>query len=164
MEQSLEQNPAINENLLDDAGVDLVHASGGTRFSNLLIDGIIRYLLWRFLLAPLTGVLIVAMGLYYDTVASLTLESYVFAIVYDIFFLTLQEAALGGKTIGKFITRTRAVNVDGTPINFRKALLRSVSRAVPFEAFSALGSPCYPWHDRWTSTLVIDEKASRLPM
>jgi hypothetical protein len=31
---------------------------------------------------------------------------------------------------------------------------------VPFEAFSALGTPSYPWHDKWTRTVVIDEKAS----
>ncbi|HEX9513187.1 MAG TPA: hypothetical protein VF939_22005 [Puia sp.] len=33
---------------------------------------------------------------------------------------------------------------------------------VPFEVFSALGSPCHPWHDRWTDTLVIDERLSQL--
>jgi hypothetical protein len=36
-------------------------------------------------------------------------------------------------------------------------------RLVPFEQFSALGSPSYPWHDRWTKTIVIDEKLTTLP-
>ena len=58
---------------------------------------------------------------------------------------------------------TRAVNEDGTRITFKTALLRSLSRLVPFEAFSALGAnPPYPWHDRWTGTYVIDETQSRL--
>ena len=70
------------------------------------------------------------------------------------------EALFGGKSLGKLITRTRAVNDDGTRISTGTAFLRGLSRAVPFSAFSALGTPCYPWHDRWTHTLVIDEKAS----
>ena len=28
---------------------------------------------------------------------------------------------------------------------------------IPFEAFSALGPQTQPWHDRWTSTRVIDD-------
>jgi hypothetical protein len=39
-----------------------------------------------------------------------------------------------------------------------------VYRLTPLEAFSALGSnPPYPWHDRWTNTLVIVESRSDLP-
>jgi len=162
--ESFEENPTVNENLLDDVSVDLVQASSGIRFTNLLIDGIIRYLLWRFIFARLTGILIVEMGLYVPGNSFvLIVESFFFAYLFDILFISLQEATMGGKTIGKWITRTRAVNADGTTINYRTALLRALSRAVPFEAFSALGSPCYPWHDQWTDTLVIDEKTSRLP-
>ena len=161
--KSFEENPTVNENLLDDVSVDLVQASSGIRFTNLLIDGIIRYLLWRFFIGPLVVNVIVSMGLYTGNRFGLFLQLYLFSVVFNVMIIALQEAAMGGKTIGKLITRTRAVNENGTPINFRTALLRSLSRAVPFEAFSALGSPCYPWHDRWTGTLVIDEKTSRLP-
>ena len=45
----------------------------------------------------------------------------------------------------------------------RIAFLRSLCRLVPFEPFSALKKPSYPWHDRWTRTLVIVEKLSNLP-
>jgi len=30
--------------------------------------------------------------------------------------------------------------------------------AIPFNPLSALGSPCSPWHDRWSQTMVIEEK------
>lgn len=162
--EPLEQDPTHNENLLDDVGVELIQAGGGPRFCNLLIDGIIRYLLWRFILSPLAGTLIVLMGLYTEDRFLLFLEIYVFALAFDVLILAVQEALMGGKTIGKWITQTRAVNEDGTPINFKTAFLRALSRSVPFEAFSALGSPCYPWHDRWTRTLVIDDRGSRLPV
>jgi len=157
-----EQNPTYNENLLDDMSVDLTQASSGTRFANLLIDRLILYVLWRFILGPLAVNVIVSLGLYTDDRIGLFFELYLFALVFDLLIIAIQEATMGGKTFGKLITRTRAVNENGTPINFRTALMRSLSRAVPFEPFSALGAPCYPWHDRWTRTLVIDEKTSRV--
>lgn len=71
-----------------------------------------------------------------------------------------QEAFFKGKSFGKLITRTRAVNLDGSAMTIRTAMLRALSRSVPLEAFSALGSPCNPWHDKWTKTMVMDEKTS----
>jgi len=67
------------------------------------------------------------------------------------------------KTLGKVFTNTRAINDDGSRISPKTAFLRCFSRFVPFEAFSALGNPSYPWHDRWTHTMVIDEKLTTLP-
>ena len=37
-----------------------------------------------------------------------------------------------------------------------KIVLRSLSRLVPFEAFSCLGDR--GWHDRWTQTFVVDKQ------
>ncbi|HEV8508744.1 MAG TPA: RDD family protein, partial [Chitinophagaceae bacterium] len=70
-------------------------------------------------------------------------------------YMGLIEAVFKGRSIGKLITGTIAVNNDGSRINGQTALLRGLSRAVPFNALSALGSPCYPWHDRWNKTYVV---------
>ena len=59
-----------------------------------------------------------------------------------------------GRSIGKFITGTKAVNADGSDMRVETILLRSLSRVVPFEPFSAFGG--HPWHDKWTRTHVID--------
>jgi uncharacterized RDD family membrane protein YckC len=75
--------------------------------------------------------------------------------------MSLIEAMFRGKSIGKLITGTKAVNEDGSDISFAKAFERGLARMVPFEAFSALGEPSYPWHDKWTKTFVIDEKEMR---
>ena len=75
----------------------------------------------------------------------------------------LVEALFKGKSLGKLITGTRAVNEDGSNLSAKTALLRGLSRAVPFNAFSALGTPSYPWHDKWTNSYVIDEKESNRP-
>jgi len=68
-------------------------------------------------------------------------------------YFTFMEGATGGKSIGKIITRSKAVKEDGTSITWNDALLRSLSRIVPFEPFSAFGGQ--PWHDRWTNTKVV---------
>lgn len=72
--------------------------------------------------------------------------------------MCLIEAVSGGKSIGKLITGTKAINLDGSEINFAKAFTRNMIRAIPFNAISALGNPCDPWHDRLSKTMVVDEK------
>jgi uncharacterized RDD family membrane protein YckC len=77
-------------------------------------------------------------------------------------YMALVETIFRGRSIGKFITGTKAVNEDGSSISFTTALARGFARIVPFEAFSALGNPSYPWHDKWCRTYVIDIKDSGL--
>jgi uncharacterized RDD family membrane protein YckC len=72
-------------------------------------------------------------------------------------FMSIVEAALKGKSVGKFITKTRAVNLDGSPISAGTAFARGFSRAVPFCVFSAFGDVCNPWQDKWTDTMVIND-------
>jgi uncharacterized RDD family membrane protein YckC len=90
-------------------------------------------------------------------------ERLIILVLYG-FFMFLIEAIFKGKSLGKLITGTRAVKEDGTLLTTKDALLRGLSRMVPFEAFSALGSPSYPWHDKWSKTFVIDEKQSQFPI
>ena len=73
-------------------------------------------------------------------------------------YMSVVEAIFGGKSLGKLITRTKAVNLDGSKISTGTAFERGFSRAVPFCVFSAFGSPCDPWQDRWTKTMVVNEK------
>ena len=75
--------------------------------------------------------------------------------------MSLIEAIFRGKSIGKLITGTKAINEDGSDISFAKAFARGFVRAVPFNALSAFGHPSFPWHDKWTNTYVIDEKATK---
>jgi uncharacterized RDD family membrane protein YckC len=66
----------------------------------------------------------------------------------------LCELGLKGRTIGKFVTGTKAVNIDGSEMDPKTVLIRSLCRIVPFEPFSAFGG--HPWHDTWSKTCVID--------
>lgn len=68
------------------------------------------------------------------------------------------EAMLNGKSIGKFITKTRAVNTDGSDSIFEETTTINLIRIIPFDALSALGTPSIPWHDKWSDTIVIEDK------
>jgi uncharacterized RDD family membrane protein YckC len=139
-------------------------ASQGKRLLNLIIDRIVYGVvssIFNYFLS----------GLYVDAISEVF--GYNFALIFSLnifislcifaFFMGGIEALFKGKTLGKLITGTKAVNEDGSNISPKTALLRGLSRMVPFEAFSALSTPCYPWHDRWTRTYVIDEKKSVYP-
>ena len=76
-------------------------------------------------------------------------------LIYALYMGTI-ETIFKGRSLGKLITGTRAVNLDGSIISGKTAFLRGFIRAIPFEAFSALGSPSTPWHDKWTDTMVTN--------
>ena len=84
------------------------------------------------------------------------MATYLIAILNYLFYYTLCEKLFRGYTLGKLITGTRAVKENGQELSFTDAILRSLSRMVPFEAFSAFGG--HPWHDRWTKTMVIKSR------
>ncbi|WP_157557946.1 RDD family protein [Niabella aurantiaca] len=140
-----------------------MRASTGKRLLNYIIDVIVFYVLifiLAFLLAALSPQ--IAAFLISDDPGPSLLSTLFYLALYAL-YMGSAESLLKGKTLGKYLTRTRAVNLDGSPISTRTAFLRGFSRATPFCAFSALGSPCDPWQDRWTKTLVVDEQQSNLP-
>jgi uncharacterized RDD family membrane protein YckC len=149
--------------ILDDVTYVLYQASGSKRFANYIVDRLVFYVLWRLVVAAWFVQILIALNFPIENRVVLYLFAYLGVCCFLGLLIAGFEAATGGKTIGKYITRTRAVTEEGVPIGATKALLRFLVRLVPFEAFSGLGTPCYPWHDRWTKTVVIDEKLTTLP-
>lgn len=144
--------------------VQYTQASQGQRFLNLLID----FLFMRFVLSMATGYLF---GYILGAVAPDFLREVAYEIAYGdkgwrfwllsillgyfnfLIYYTFCERAFKGYTLGKLITGTRAIRNDGQELTFKDAILRSLSRIVPFEIFSGLGDR--PWHDSWTRTSVV---------
>jgi uncharacterized RDD family membrane protein YckC len=135
-------------------------ASTGQRFLNYLIDVIFM----QYGLALLTGYILVKilMAIAPDFAYSVFAESEGFDFFFStwmigiftyLIYYTFCEKVFKGYTLGKLITGTRAIRTDGQELSFRDAILRSLSRLVPFEAFSGFGGE--PWHDTWTNTMVI---------
>lgn len=157
MEQEQQETP---QDILVNSESYLIRADSGKRFLNYLIDLIIFYIL-------AFGVGIVIAIISPSTIDQLDdsspfgglVDRLISLVLYGT-YMSIIETVFKGKSLGKLITGTRAVNLDGSPITAGTAFARGFSRAVPFCAFSALGTPCNPWQDKWTDTMVIDEKQS----
>ncbi len=127
-------------------------ASRGQRFLNSLIDQI--------------GVTL--MGLPVGVVSGLVAPGFIEEVNEFVLGLLLMFGyyvpceAFFGRTLGKLITGTRAIANDGSVPTTKQILGRTLSRLVPFEAFSFLGpEPCIGWHDRWSGTVVIRTRRRR---
>lgn len=162
-----EQQPQEGADLFQDH-VEYTLASQGQRFLNLLIDA----LFMRFVLSMATGYL-------FGYILAAVAPEFLMEVAYEIedgapktwrfwmltfllgyfnylIYYTICEKAFKGYTLGKLITGTRAIREDGHELTFKDAILRTLSRIVPFEAFSGLGEK--PWHDSWTKTMVIKSR------
>lgn len=136
-----------------------VHGTQGQRFLNFLIDNIVMRLGLTYLTGYVAGQLLLALAPQFlyrlaaeDGKIGLYILSFFVVMINYLFYYTLCEKLFRGQTIGKLITGTRALRTDGEELTFRDALLRSLSRLVPFEMFSGFG---VPWHDAWTNTMVV---------
>jgi len=158
-------NPSAEINLSDqlNAEIQFEYATTWQRFFNFLIDN----LLMRFGLSYITGTAVgMLLGLlapdYILRVAEnperidIYVLGYLVAIFNYLIYYTICEKGFKGYTLGKLITGTRAIRQDGGELSFKDALLRSLSRMVPFEVFSGFGG--HPWHDTWTKTMVIKSR------
>jgi uncharacterized RDD family membrane protein YckC len=139
----------------------LVPASPGKRLANFVIDQLVVIAVIVLVLVILNNVDHVMGERLLGMLATPLIGNLLAAFLYS-FMMSVEEALMKGKSIGKLITGTRAVMEDGSAMNGERTFLRNLIRCVPFNQFSALGAPPNPWHDRWSHTLVIDEKRSRL--
>lgn len=134
-------------------------AGHGKRLANYIVDVIVFYIL-IILIGVVYGLLIAFGGINgspedFDTINPFL--NLLITVSIKLSYYSIMEYKLG-KTIGKLITGTLVVNQFGEQVTYKTALLRSLSRTVPFYQFSLLGSPCRGWHDSWTDTFVVDEK------
>ena len=145
-----ESAPADNSN-----EIILVPAGISKRFANYVTDIIIFWFLASFFIAFFYPGFI-------DSVANqqdICLSTHLLIRFFYGLYISFCEAVLKGKTVGKLLTETRAVySNNGSFINTQTAFVRGLCRIIPFEELSAIGFPPYPWHDRWSGTIVIDEK------
>jgi len=148
------------QSYLSDIEFNPVLASTGKRFLNYLIDLIAFLVFWYLLL-----IVFISAGGTISSYPPYSGPDLLFRVVILLFyamFMFLCELIFNGRSVGKLITGTKAVNEDGTQMQPKTIFARSLSRAVPFDQLSALGNPSHPWHDKWTKTYVIDVKKTTL--
>lgn len=156
----MQPQQAINNDMLINLDEHIVRAETGKRFLNYIIDLALFYVLIVGLGILLVIVFPSSAGWMAEASSGFGIIDRLLTILFYGVYMFLIEALFKGKSLGKLITRTRAVNTDGSNISVSTALARGFSRAVPFCVFSAFGTPCNPWQDKWTDTIVMDEKQS----
>ena len=140
-----------------------LYATTGNRFTNYIVD-LIAIVLSFF------GVFLGFIFLYYSFAEDTTvmdnflddmentnplLDRLITALVLALLYFAL-ESITKGRSLGKYITKTKVVLEDGSAPSSSDYLKRSFCRMIPFEAFSFLGSKGRGWHDSISNTYVVD--------
>lgn len=81
-------------------------------------------------------------------------SGFVIGLIIPLVYYIILEGATG-RTLGKLVTGTRVVNETGGSPSVAQILGRTLSRFIPFEAFSFLGEDGRGWHDSIPGTYVI---------
>lgn len=151
------------EEILDDIIEDGKHefdlASKGTRFINFFIDRIV-VTIFSFGIGIVMALIIISSNgeqaiLEYEESLTSTLIEFMIGFIITVTYYVVSEYYFKGKTLGKLLTKTRAVTFDDKRMDLGTVVKRSLSRIVPFEPFSFLGSLPTGWHDQWSGTKVI---------
>jgi uncharacterized RDD family membrane protein YckC len=140
------------KNNYQEIDLDNCRATTVKRFANYLIDLVVSYIIAFGVIITLRFINPELLNGFDELSGRL-----IFLLIYGV-VMCITEAMSNGRSLGKLITGTRAVNANGSNITFQKVFIRNMVRAIPFIAFSALGRPCAPWHDLWSDTIVIEEK------
>jgi uncharacterized RDD family membrane protein YckC len=126
----------------------LTIASAERRLANFLLDTLLLFP-FAFAVAFLLALLGLGSVLY-------EVNIFVLNIIFVFLYYGPLEAA-NGRSLAKWITRTKVVSVGGGPISIAQAVVRTACRFIPFEPFSVLANGAVPrgWHDSIPKTYVV---------
>jgi uncharacterized RDD family membrane protein YckC len=131
------------------------------RFFNSLLDGIFFSLFFYALLMIIVlayGVITFLIG--NESSQMLNEEAgmmiyLLYYIGYLAYFITFEH--FFGKTLGKMVTNTKVVLMDGSQPKLIKIIMRSFARLIPLDFISYLSKDPRGWHDTISDTIVIDD-------
>lgn len=132
-------------------------ASHGKRIINYVIDVFFEFLVFCVLAFIFSYVLIVSGG------PKISAEKKKFRfIAYLMLFMgtflyCFVMESLWGKTVGKMVTHTKVVDENGNAPSMGRIFIRTLSRFIPFEAFSFLRAEPVGWHDSISKTRVVNK-------
>ncbi len=131
-------------------------ASQGKRFLNYLLDLVfivIFILVFYFILGIILA--LVAPSTLSDMEEGNKLLQYLVSFIVSMIYYTSFEA-ITGRSIAKYVTKTKVVTEIGEKPNFKMIVIRSFCRFIPLEAFSFFFNDGSGWHDTISSTKVIN--------
>ena len=131
-------------------------ASQGKRFLNYLLDmAFIMIFIFIFTLILGIGLAVVAPSTVSNIGEDNELLVYLISFIAIIIYYTSLEA-FTGRSIAKYITKTKVVTKLGEKPSIKMIFIRSLCRLIPFEAFSCLFNDGSGWHDSISDTKVIN--------
>ena len=142
-----------NKDLLNDLHDQdtLIPATRWQRMANLLLDIFFSTLFFCIVYS----MLYMFVPVFRDSIPNLNAIGLMLLHIPFFLYYVFLEVFNQGRTVGKMLTRTYAVQKDGTPVNMQAAILRTIIRVIPFEVLSGLRGEC--WHDKWSDTTVVKE-------
>lgn len=134
-----------------------IAAAKWQRFANIVIDSVLAMLIYSVLFkaiiyADFENNFLLRMQRVTGEYPALLIIVFICRTFYYVFFETVFSA-----TPAKFLTETRVINNKGEKASIRAVFIRTLSRFIPFEAFSFIFG-FTGWHDRISETTVIKEK------
>jgi uncharacterized RDD family membrane protein YckC len=129
-----------------------ITASAGVRFLNYFIDTVFMIVLVILFLIFLVRMFPpeFQITMLYEN----RLYRYGLSFLMSLVYYTIFEAS-GGRTIGKYITKTKVVDEGGNLPDFRTILIRTCCRFIPFDPLSFLFEDSTGWHDKLSKTRVV---------
>lgn len=131
-------------------------ATIGQRLLNVIVDTVAFYIV-TFIAGVVAGLIGAAMQSDSDKVLPGVVQLiflFAFLAMYVLYYTLLEGSK--GKTLGKLLTKTKVVQIDGTPLGYKKAFVRSLCRLVPFEFISVFFGGLM-WHDQWTYSMTVQD-------
>jgi len=125
------------------------------RFLNYTIDLIcvfILFIVFQFMLLIISGFIRIDISENISTGLYLNIALIISQTFYYLFF-----EFLFGKTVGKLLTGTHVVKVNGDKLDFKTSFIRSISRLIPLDALSFLDKSM-GWHDALSKTYVVNDE------
>jgi uncharacterized RDD family membrane protein YckC len=136
-----------NSIILDDIQEKrLEEATKGNRLANNIID-LVAFMFIVFIISLLVGL--------FGNAEILESESFamqiIFYLVLFLYYLVMEST--WGITLGKLVTGTQVVDMDGNKPDLSTIAIRTLCRFIPFDAISFLGTK--GWHDSISKTMVV---------
>jgi uncharacterized RDD family membrane protein YckC len=130
-------------------------ASQGKRFANFILDYIF-YIIFCYAAVAFWSIILSIFS--YPPSAFIDSESklanYLIAFILGLIYYAGFEVTTG-RTLAKFITKTKVVDISGEHPSLKTIIIRSLCRFIPLEPFSFLFGEG-GWHDTISDTIVIE--------
>ena len=133
-------------------------ADKGLRFANFLIDTVLFYCFLFFigLIIALVAIILNNDLTFLEDLYIHPIVDYLLTAIIRVFYYFGIETLTKGTSIGKFITGTQVVTLEGEIPTANVFLKRSFCRIIPFNVFSFFGEN--GWHDSIPKTAVVVKK------